>query len=304
MIALSPTPVDRFKQGIVTGLSSLLAYGAYLWYDSPYIKTSCTHLGFFVTHILLLFVSIWVSTAIPRRPQIFRFEKLASSVDGQYTVSLISRCTLSWATPLLSSAMRKAMVEFDDLPLLDTNTSVKQLLKRFNHFPATSLWRRIAKVHCRTFIRQWSLTLIYCLGTLAPQYCLLKLLRALENSSSGLDSQVGVWMALLSLAQLIHPWIETWLLWVGWCHISLPIYVQLSGLITDKVMRKKDTRDIKADDKHTSPKDLGPNNWNRLSAETRPNEGNHVAQENRQEQINLISVDARRISDFLSYNGM
>ena len=200
--------------------------------------------------------------------------------------------------------MRKGMVEFDDLPLLDTNTSVEQLIERFNHFAATRLWRRIAKAHGWTFVRQWTLTLIYCLGTLAPQYCLLKLLRALENKPSHPDSRVGVWLALLSLAQLVHPWIETWLLWVGWCHISLPVYVQLSGLITEKVMRVKDSKDIRADDEHVSTKGSGPSEEDGISAEAGWREEKYSGQENRRDQINLISVDARRISDFLSYNGM
>ena len=242
--------------------------------------------------------------ALPRRPQVFRFEHLVSPVDGQYTASLFSRYTLSWATPLLSRAMRKGMVEFDDLPLLDMNTSVKQLIERFNHFPATQLWRRIVKAHGWTFVHQWALTLVYCLGTLAPQYCLLKLLRALENKPFERGSRVGVWLALLSLSQLVHPWIETWLLWVGWCHISLPVYVQLSGLITGKVLRVKDTKDIQAHNQYKPLKGLGPSMGDRLSAEAEWKEESYSDQENRRDQINLISVDARRISDFLSYNGM
>ena len=83
--------------------------------------------------------------------------------------------------------------------------------------------------------------------------------------------------------------------------------MQLSGLIVEKSLRKKDVKD-----KRTTKKQLENNNSeDTYSIEENFGSGDKVyieeksqALKNKQEQINLISVDAQRISDFLSYNGM
>ncbi len=118
-----------------------------------------------------------------------------------------------------------------------------------------------------------------------------------------------MWLALLGLAQLVQPWVETWLLWVGWVHVALPIYVQLSGLIVEKSLRKKDVKEVRDGEEEG---DLEMPGFERLDAarvgkkggDESTREKEKLAPKSMQDQMNLISVDVQRVTDFLSYNGM
>ncbi len=157
------------------------------------------------------------------------------------------------------------------------------------------------------------------LATLAPQYFLWRLIRILEqleqepHSSATRDPKTGMWLALLGLAQLVQPWVETWLLWVGWVHVALPIYVQLSGLIVEKSLRKKDVKEVRdgeeeggilevPDFERLDAARVGKKDGDKGIESTREKE--KLAPKRMQGQINLISVDVQRVTDFLSYNGM
>lgn len=285
----------------------MFVYGGNLWYDSRHASTSKIHLTFLVVHLSLLFTSASINFTIPRRPKIFHHGNPEKPVDNERTVSVLSRYTLSWANPLLSHAIRKGGLDFNDLPYLDVRATTDALVSRFNCFKATRLWKHTLRAHRSTFFYQWILTLIYSLATLAPQYFMWRLIRILEVNATHPDQMAISWLALLGFAQLVQPWIETWMLWVGWCHIALPISVQLSGLIIGKSLRRKDVKDIKTKTSSTSDYQFErldtPKN-KRVESESESAEKEILAPKGMQDQINLITVDTKRLSDFLSYNSM
>ena len=132
----------------------------------------------------------------------------------------------------------------------------------------------------------------WAFATLAPQYCFYQLIATLETGSKDLYSRASLWLALLGLSHFIQPWTETWVLWVGWCHVALPIYVQLSGLMVGKSMHKKDTKDIGVDNSGLGPESVNNGNEGRAA----------VISGKTHDQINLITINAQRLTDFLSYN--
>ncbi|KAI4218588.1 MAG: hypothetical protein L6R36_008876, partial [Xanthoria steineri] len=168
------------------------------------------------------------------------------------------------------------------------------------------LWRSIILVHRSTFGWQWLLTTLRSFASLAPQYFMYRLILILEVDPILAGPKAAMWLALLGLAQIAYPWIEAWSLWLGWCHVALPVNMELSGLIVEKSMRKKDTKGIKFNDHQVEGKE----------SENADGHGDlqehHASRGARQEptsvgtldEINLVSVDVERVSDFLSYNGM
>ena len=293
----------RQKQGVISGICSLFIYSANAWYDLQRIMEPRTRRAFTVLHLLLMIVSITIGFTIPGRPLVFRD---GIPIDREKSVAVLSRVTLSWANTTLSYAVRKGGLDFEDLSCLKVGMSTHALVSRFQEMSSNrTLWRTIVLAHRSTLCWQWLLTVLRSLVILAPQYLMYRLILTLEVDSVHPGSMALVWLALLGLAQLCYPWIEAWSLWIGWCHVALPINMELSGLTIQKSLRKRDTKHVKTndqdiDDKETLHKstvqDISEDN-EIVGAETSGSSG--IVDE-----INLISVDVERVSDFLSYNGM
>ncbi|KAL8872730.1 MAG: hypothetical protein Q9174_001685 [Haloplaca sp. 1 TL-2023] len=294
----------RQKQGIISGICSLLIYSSNAWFDLQRLTEPTTRLTFTILHLVLMILSIVISFTISGRPLIFRD---GVPIDGEKSVSVVSRVTLSWANATLSYAIRKGGLDFEDLSCLKVGMSTLALVCRFQEMGSNrSIWGTIVRAHRSTLGWQWLLTVLRSLVILAPQYLMYRLILTLEADSVHPDSMALVWLALLGLAQLCYPWIEAWSLWIGWCHVALPINMELSGLTIQKSLRKRDTEHVKMngqdmDDKETrhriAVQDVSKDAVEDVGADTSGPSG--IADE-----INLISVDVERVSDFLSYNGM
>lgn len=307
MIAHTSSSPDRQKQGALSGCGSLFIYSANVWYDLQELPEPRTRRTFSILHLLLLLVSVTVNFTIPRRPLVFRGGSPSRPVDGEKTVSLLSRLTLSWANSNLWYALQKGGLDFRDLPYLKARMSTRALASRIKEVTSDrKLWRSIILVHRSTFGWQWLLTTLRSFASLAPQYFMYRLILILEVDPILAGPKAAMWLALLGLAQIAYPWIEAWSLWLGWCHVALPVNMELSGLIVEKSMRKKDTKGIKFNDHQVEGKE----------SENADGHGDlqehHASRGARQEptsvgtldEINLVSVDVERVSDFLSYNGM
>ena len=168
------------------------------------------------------------------------------------------------------------------------------LVRHFHSYKTSRLWKRIARAHVSAFTTQWILTVVWAFVTLAPQYCLYRLINTLEGGSERSGSNASLWLILLGVSQFVQPWTEAWALWIGWCHIALPIYVQISGLLIEKSTRRKDIKAVGADSEAMGSK----------SAQDDKKDEDIPTPKTAQDQINLITVDTQRLTDFLSYNSM
>ena len=255
-----------------------------------------------VADILLLCVFV----SIPRRPSVFRDEKI---VDEQYTVNLISRLTFSWTNPLLATAKKNKTLEQQDLPKVGFNTRSKNLRAHFEKVQGTNkLWQKIVRANWYGLTIQLILCCIVAVVSFAPQVTLLQVLRALEKRDQGYDSsfQAWTWVIALGLAMLFSGWIESWLHWTSFSKVGIPIFEQISAVVFGKSMRRKDVKSTgkKKDPSAETNGDLLVNKGSGVKGEdTVPKEGDEEEEEEeeaktRQSTINLIGVDGKRVSDF------
>ncbi|KAL8949754.1 MAG: hypothetical protein Q9222_004170 [Ikaeria aurantiellina] len=302
VIAHTASPIDRQDQGIITGLCGILVYSANIGYDlhkNHKGHMSSVRLGFCFAHLALLVTSASICFTLPRRPSLFRNGHGSKAIDGERTVSVISRITLSWANSSFSHALRHGGLDFQDLYHLRSRMSAQALVSSFKSIKSDRrrLWVTIVLCHGSALSWQCLLTLLRSFAILAPQYIMYRLILIVEAKSMRPVPEATGWLALLGLAQLSYPWIEAWCLWVGWCHIALPVNVQLSGLVIAKAMRKIDTNatvDSRSDNHQQTPAGS-------VEAE---NESDGSTRSTGEVEANLISVDVQRVSDFLSYNSM
>ncbi|ORY70217.1 P-loop containing nucleoside triphosphate hydrolase protein [Pseudomassariella vexata] len=253
---------------------------------------------------------MFASFSLPRRPDVFHDGKL---VDGAYTRSLWSRLNWSWPANVLREGKRKNDLDLVDLPRPDHYTRAEETtadwLSRDSKGP---LWLSIISAHKLGFAMQWFATLMAAVLTFGPYWCVLQLLRIIEQRPKGEAFGYGawIWVVWITLTILAQSWVESYTFWVSWGELSIPIRAQLSSLIFMKSMRRKDVK--KAGKKETSvakstePTVSGPAGGviatdSPQVEETEENEEEKV-KKSKQAVVNLIGVDAKRVSDFASFN--
>lgn len=298
-----PLSTKRFNLGLYNAVACIILLAAvciYMtlgtsWFEFPSFNTAPDILTFIQS--LAAFLSGCTSVLLPRRPNVFRNGKV---VDRQYTASFISRISFGWTTPLLSFATRNQGLGIDDLPELDYATRSKTLLESFDKTkrPGEKLWRTLIREYIYPLLLQFSLAVVSSVLSFAPQYCLLGILRAMEGqyAGSGYATIMGVWVISLGASILIFSTIESWMYWMVYSQLGIPVYEQISAVVFAKSIRRKD---VKGPQKSAEASGKDSNIDDRqTNAETEEDE----AQKTRQATINLVAVDAKRVSDFAAYN--
>ncbi|KAK6580866.1 hypothetical protein PZA11_006354 [Diplocarpon coronariae] len=311
-VVLINDSVKSFSLGIYTFLSSILLL-ALLLYQDGLIAQETTQGASFGTPIqfglrcaqvaLAVFVA-FTSVSLPRRPEVFH-ENVP--VDAMYTVSALSRYTFAWVGHLLFLARKKNRLEMEDLPAMDSRTRSRDLSETWassSHSRSRKLWIEVFLEHKWGFLQQWSLTLVQSFCNVAPQFATFHLLKILELRSPGdaVSSEAWIWVVALTIATIGASWIESWLYWISWSELAIPIRAQLSALIFQKSMRRKDVKGASKAKKET-PKGSGmasasddvPGDKPELDKDDSENKG-------KQSTVNLIGVDTKRVSDFCFFN--
>ncbi|RDW75857.1 putative ABC bile acid transporter [Coleophoma crateriformis] len=261
----------------------------------------------FTLHIVQLALTLTVLFAgisIPRRPAVFLDGK---PVDGMYTVSAFGRYSFTWVEHLLKLSRKKQRLNLEDLPKMDHNTRSKDLSERWATRKHTRrLWLETFLEHKMAFGLQWLLTTLTAFTNFAPQFCLLHILRNLEMRDAGkaITSDAWIWVLGLCFATLAAGVIEAWLFWISWCHLGIPIRAQLSALIFQKSMRRKDVKGASKSSKSAesaNPSDIA--NVPESTAGDKPEiEVEEEEIKGKQSTVNLIAVDTVRVADFSSFN--
>ncbi len=104
-----------------------------------------------------------------------------------------------------------------------------------------------------------------------------------------------IWLGVAIIAQ---SWVESYVFWLSWAERTIPVRSQLASLIFEKAMRRKDVK--------------GSGKSRKKAAE--PTAGKPVApveaddseelKKSKQSTVNLIGVDAKRVSDFCAYQNL
>jgi hypothetical protein len=258
--------------------------------------------------LLLAVCTGLANVSLPRRPAVFIEGK---PVDSGMTVSALSKYSFAWCFPLLSLATKKGTLDPDDLPRPDDLVRAISLIQRWLRKWSSAnnngkLWVRLAIMHKWPLMMQWFLTLLQSFGNVAPQFVLLHLLRLLEKRDTGksVTSEAWIWVFALLLSTFIPAWIESVMFWISQAELTMPVRAELSTLIFQKALRRKDVKGVAnlgndAGDKADAPKANGQKTTGGDSAATgEPEEKEGEDTLTKQSTINLIGVDARRIGDF------
>ena len=146
---------------------------------------------------------------------------------------------------------------------------------------------------------QWFLTLLQAFGNFAPQFVIYHLLKILEGRVKGqpISPEAWIWVIVLTITTLGASWIEAWLFWISWSELAIPVRSQLSALIFEKAMRRKDVKG--ASKKKEKGETSGASTGDSTPEEEDEAEGDPKG---KQSTVNLIGVDTKRVSDFFSFN--
>ncbi|KAK4245344.1 P-loop containing nucleoside triphosphate hydrolase protein [Corynascus novoguineensis] len=255
-------------------------------------------------------ISLAISAlCIPRRPDVFYQGEL---VDRMRTASAFSRFTWSWASNLPELASTKKDLDLLDLPRPSRffRAAAVSASWRVQKTAGKRLWLALVWAHIKPLTSQWFLTFISSILNFGPQWVILQLLRYLEarEPGSGQGMEAWMWVFWLGVAMISQGWIETYVWWLACADLQIPVRAQLSALIFEKSMRRKD---VKGADK-TKKKGLEERNTESSGASTAPDRPEAGVEEDKSEElmkskqstVNLIGVDTQRVSDFCQYQNL
>lgn len=293
-----PSSTRRYTLGIYNAISCLLfilevcAQIALVgtWFEAPSLDSNLDLL--FLSQLVTALLICSISCFLPRRPDVFRNGKV---VDRQHTVSFLQRISFDWANTLLRYAIKNRELNLDDLPELDFATRSKTLLDSFekNYKKGQRLWKTLFLGYYTILARQYLITVIVSVLSFAPQLALWGILRSLEARSSGSWNPVTTWFLVIALggAILLETVIESWLFWLSYYELAIPIYEQLSAVVFTKSLRRKDIKGSQSSCEDSPKEDA--------AVEDEEDTDNQTS---RQGTINLIAVDSDRISKFMTFN--
>ena len=281
--------------------------------DSPKIHISLTaiQLGAAVVSFLSLFF-------LPRRPHVFFKER---PVDAQFTTSAFGRYTFTWGGPILAFARKNRGLSLDQLPLIAQYTRSEFLQDRFNNLSQKDrLYKMMFSNFKWAFLQQFVLTVLSSIIQFGPQYIMYRLLKLLEAREEGASvaSMAWVWVVGLGLTIVVQSFIDSWLFFIIWSDLGIPIRSLLSILVFMKSTRKKDVKGVQ---KAKTPIGGEPTTIiepavnesvavrgddtvpgaDKRNIDDEDEDEEDSLQKSRQSTVNLVGVDAKRISDFSSY---
>jgi hypothetical protein len=157
----------------------------------------------FAFAVALAFANI----SLPRRPDVFfRDEK----VDAQFTVSILSRYTWSYAYPLIKKATAKGDLDLKDVPQPDHFLQVDYLLKAWHDAKFVStLARSLFKAYRARLFLQWGVICIRCIVGIGPFYIMLQLIDSLQYKEAGKGPTPEMWgyvfwMGAFTLSEMVR----------------------------------------------------------------------------------------------------
>ncbi|PGH10325.1 hypothetical protein GX51_00082 [Blastomyces parvus] len=304
-LLVEPSPTKKFTIGLYISTSTLIYIAViavqvlYIYPNSNSLDLSDSHKVLMLVQFVVAFFCACVSVLLPRRPDVFRNGKV---VDAEYTTSWIGRLTFSWPTELLKTIRRTKKLDVEYLPQLDYPTRAKSLLEVFDQTKHKSprLWNVLIRIYLSPLLIQFVLVVISAFLSFAPQFCLLRILRVLEARSRGDWNPSEAWwlVVALGMSTLVFSTIESWLYWISFAKLSIPVYEQIAAVVFAKSMRRKN---VKGSQTSSSTDDQGSNR-NGTEPLKDDADAEDDSQQTNQGTINLVAVDAKRVSDFAAYN--
>jgi len=258
-----------------------------------------------IAQLFIVVLSGFAGVCLPRRPHVFH---KGVPVDGMKTVSALGRYSFDWIGHLLALARKNKRLENEDLYNMDHNTRSKDLSEQWDKSKHTrALWIEIFFEHKGAFCIQWFLTIFQAFGIFAPQFVTFHILQILEKRVPGdsVDPEAWIWVLTLCLTTIGASWVEAWLFWISWSEIAIPVRSQLSALIFQKAMRRKDVKGASKSTKKDASATRDISNAMGDPVADKPEEEEEEDDvKGKQSTVNLIGVDTKRLGDFCSVNNL
>ncbi|KAI8713732.1 hypothetical protein NCS52_01218600 [Fusarium sp. LHS14.1] len=238
----------------------------------------------------IMAVALWLSCSLlPRRPDVFYENR---KVDGQWTVSTLSRYTWAWVQPLLRHASLHNDINLEDVPQPDSRMRSKALKSEWDRVDRTSysLIKSLFSAYKGKLTILWAVTLVRCAVSIGPFWFMLRTLNILEHQAVGSHNMELMALILgMSITNLLDSWMEGWSYWFSLSDLSLPVRTQMSGLIFDKALRRKNIRSVVQEDHDSDGED----------GDSSEDVG---ALKSHQSIVNLVGVDTERVFVFVQYH--
>ncbi|TDZ13595.1 ATP-dependent bile acid permease [Colletotrichum spinosum] len=306
-LAATNDSIHAFNLGLLTWFSSLVFSAVQVLQNVQVLNHVLEHNPVsFGLKIAGLAVSVALAASglfLPRRPDVFFDGRV---VDRLNTANAFSRYTWGWCTSLLDTATQKKDLDVTDLPKPDNWTrsgDSAQRWKGYNFKEGSSLWWSIIWAYRGPLAVQWSIALSKSFLSLAPSFVTLQILTALEKRRPGDQLPAEVWSLVfwLGLVILADAWVEACMFWLSWAELCIPMRGALSALIFEKSMRRKTVKAAsKTENEPKEGEDVDDKKSKDKKDDDEEGEDDSVLK-SRQAIINLIGVDARRVSDFAAF---
>lgn len=320
-IASCRNSVQAYNLGIYLFLSCLILVVILLVQGTTVFEQLLAHypvhFAVRVVEILAVLGLLTASLAVPRRPEVF--DRDGKPIDRMYTSTALDRFTWGWPAYLLKMASKRNQLDLDDLPRPDHFTRAAELSADWKKRDSKrQLWLAIILAHKMALAKQWFLTLITSFLNFGPQWVILQLLRILENrgGQENFSLSVYMWVLWLGIVIVAQAWIESHVFWLSFAELAIPVRGQVSALIFEKSMRKKDVKgsgrssNKKATETPEGSEPVISGTVPESTATDRPEVPEVVEDEaealkkSKQAVVNLIGVDAKRVSDFMSFQNL
>ncbi|THC93221.1 hypothetical protein EYZ11_007303 [Aspergillus tanneri] len=286
-----PSTVKRYTLGLhAFWTSALTIVVSCLNIFIPWCASDDVHIGrastcLLVSQTVVAALRGLCSVLIPRRPDIY-FD--GQVVDQELTVNAYSRFTYGYVTGLLEYIGQNKDLDIDSLPKLPRAARAQTLHTRLEQIRGTlKLWKALIMDNMRPLTIQTILSMVTCVLGFGPQVALYGILTSLEGRSadSGPVTQAWLWVVMLGVFLVLSLGIESWLWWLIYSQLWIPIYEGLSALVFAKSMRCRDVKHRKSS--------------TNVEGEI---EQQGEQEKSRQSIINLAAVDSKRIADFATFN--
>ncbi|KAL3460120.1 P-loop containing nucleoside triphosphate hydrolase protein [Aspergillus heterothallicus] len=298
ILSTRPRPHDRYRLGCYTAWTNLAlaAYTALPYALAVYADGSILFLHQDTVPIIQIIASgilFLVNLSLPYGPTLYRNNH---PVDAEASASILTRYTFAWAFHILTHATRTGRLNPEDLSLIAEPLRAKHLCDAFYARDAASVaWGKWFRLYWRHFTAQLGIQILANAVHFLPNFLLLSLLRLFEARDAGNSVQLKLWLmaAALGGAMMAVSWLTSLRDFVAELQISIPLNEQLFAVITRKAMSLKDVVvPAKGKGSESDDEDEDSDDEEEESDET-PRTKHSI--------LNLLGVDASKISDFAVY---
>ncbi|UKZ75371.1 hypothetical protein TrVFT333_003054 [Trichoderma virens FT-333] len=199
--------------------------------------------------------------------------------------------------PLAKLAVKKGDLDEKDIPGPDHNFRARDLVDAWRSFEFKgTLLKNLLRAYMPIVLVQWIVTIVRSCVGLGPFWAMLRVIELLEQRLE--QRPMGLILAYivsLALFSLTGQWLQGWVHWASMYKTSIPLRGQLSALIFEKSLKRKNVKMAEKEPEKTDDNEAEGQNDAKKSDEE------DTVLKSRQAIVNLVGVDVRHVSNLASF---